>query len=98
MPEIAGDQLKVGDGKFVTTVILPLFCPQVVVVGVALAFGNILGAMVAVAVAVQPPPVTVTVYVPGVRPVGFCGLPGIAGDQLKVGDVRFVVTVILPLF
>ena len=61
MPAIAGDQLKVGDGKFVVTVMLPLFCPQVVVVGVALAVGNVLGVMVAVAVVEQPPPMTVTV-------------------------------------
>ena len=61
MPAIAGDQLNVGDGKLVVTVILPLLCPQVVVVGVALAVGKVLGDMVAVAVVEQPPPVTVTV-------------------------------------
>lgn len=58
---MAGDQLKVGDGKLVVTVILPLFCPQVVVVGVAMADGRALGVMVAVAVVEHPPPVTVTV-------------------------------------
>ena len=56
-----GDQLKVGVGRFVVTEILPLFCPQIVVVGVALAVGNVLGDMVAVAVLEHPPPVTVTV-------------------------------------
>ena len=58
---MAGDQLNVGVGKLVVTVILPLFCPQVVVVGMALAVGNVLGAIVAVAVVEHPPPVTVTV-------------------------------------
>jgi ABC-type phosphate transport system permease subunit len=61
LPGIDGDQLKVGDGRLDVTVILPLFCPQVVVVGMALAAGKVLGEMVAVAVAVQPPPETVTV-------------------------------------
>jgi ABC-type phosphate transport system permease subunit len=68
---MAGDQLNVGDGKLVVTVILPLLCPQVVIVGVALAVGRVLGDIVAVAVVEHPPPVTVTVYVPGARPVGF---------------------------
>lgn len=45
----------------VVTEMLPLFCPQVVVVGVALAVGRVLGVIVAVAVVEQPPPVTVTV-------------------------------------
>lgn len=71
MPAMAGDQLKVGNGKLVVTVILPLLCPQVVVVGVAFAVGRVLGDIVAVAVVEHPPPVTVTVYVPGARPVGF---------------------------
>ncbi len=53
--------MKVGDVKFVVTVILPLFCPQVVEVGTALALGGVLGKMIAVAVVEQPPPVTVTV-------------------------------------
>ena len=53
--------MKEGDGKLVVTVMLPLFCPQVVVEGVALAVGRVLGVMVAVAVVEQPPPVTVTV-------------------------------------
>lgn len=53
--------MKVGEGRLVVTAILPLFCPQVVVVGTALALGKVLGTMVAVAVVEQPPPVTVTV-------------------------------------
>lgn len=53
--------MNVGVGKFVVTVILPLFCPQFVGVGTAVAVGNVLGDIVAVAVVEQPPPVTVTV-------------------------------------
>jgi hypothetical protein len=58
---MAGDQLNVGVGKLVVTIILPLFCPQVVGVGIAVAVGNVLGEIVAVAVVEHPPPVTVTV-------------------------------------
>ena len=58
---MAGDQLKLGDGKFVVTNKLPLFRPQVVGVGVILAVGKALGVIVAVAVVEHPPPVTVTV-------------------------------------
>jgi hypothetical protein len=61
LPAIAGDQLKVGDGKFVVTDKLPLFSPQVVDVGITLAVGKALGVIVAVAVVEHPPPVTVTV-------------------------------------
>lgn len=45
----------------VVTDILPLFWPQVVVVGTALAVGGVLGTMIVVAVVEQPPPLTVTV-------------------------------------
>ena len=58
---MAGDQTKTGDGRFVVTDILPLVWPQVVDVGTALAIGEVLGTMVAVAVVEQPPPLTVTV-------------------------------------
>lgn len=58
---MVGDHEKVGVGKLVVTAILPLFCPQIVGVGVAVAEGTVLGEMVAVAVVEQPPPVTVTV-------------------------------------
>ena len=95
---MAGDQLKFGDGKFVVTDKLPLFSPQVVGVGIILAVGKALGVIVAVAVVEHPPPVTVTVYVPEGKPVGFCGFPAMAGDQLNVGVGKLVVTVILPLF
>lgn len=50
-----------GVGKLVVTVILPLSWPQVPAIGITLTVGKVLGEIVAVAVAVQPPPVTVTV-------------------------------------
>jgi dihydroorotate dehydrogenase len=61
LPGIEGDQLNVGVGKLVVTVILPLSWPHVPGMGMALTTGKVLGEIVAVAVAVQPPPVTVTV-------------------------------------
>ena len=52
--------MNTGEFRLVVTVIVPSFCPQLVGVAIALAVGNILGEMVAVAVTEHPPPVTVT--------------------------------------
>lgn len=53
--------MKLGEGKLVVTVIVPLFNPQVVLTGAAPAVGRVLGEIMAVAVVEHPFPVTVTV-------------------------------------
>lgn len=61
LPGIAGVHEKDGEPILVVKAILPLFSPQVVGLGAALAVGKALAATTATAVAVHPLPDTVTV-------------------------------------
>lgn len=51
---MAGDQEKEGDVMLVVTVMLPLFCPQVVVVGVAVAVLGITVTTIGTRVLIHP--------------------------------------------